>query len=150
MSTNREKFFRQELICGICLDLYKIPVTIACGHTFCKYCISEISLDSIVCPLCRKTHPRDALKVNIVLQNLVSALKEEDSANGRLEATTVNPHLNKIWWSTKISKVSDFWSNLDMLLFRPFPAEKNACFDAAGRPYRHGCCENLVRFRLTN
>ncbi|XP_073684587.1 E3 ubiquitin-protein ligase TRIM65 [Garra rufa] len=44
--------------CTICLDSFKIPVTIPCGHTFCKVCISKFwdSKDKdIHCPYCKLT-----------------------------------------------------------------------------------------------
>ena len=33
--------FEDELTCVICLDLLYQPVSIQCGHTFCKKCLNE-------------------------------------------------------------------------------------------------------------
>ena len=47
-----------DLTCSICLNLFHIPVTVTCGHTFCFACINNYgqkkNSDSIQCPLCRQ------------------------------------------------------------------------------------------------
>uniref|UniRef100_A0A8C5R3Y4 Uncharacterized protein n=1 Tax=Leptobrachium leishanense TaxID=445787 RepID=A0A8C5R3Y4_9ANUR len=47
---------RDEVTCSICLSIYTDPVTLACGHSFCRICIGEV-LDSqgmrrSSCPVC--------------------------------------------------------------------------------------------------
>nr|XP_046152897.1 E3 ubiquitin-protein ligase RNF135-like [Oncorhynchus gorbuscha] len=70
-----------SISCSICLDLLKDPVTISCGHSYCKGCIKEYwSLDDQKgihsCPQCRQTFtPRPALNRNILLAQLVEKLK---------------------------------------------------------------------------
>ncbi|XP_075062120.1 E3 ubiquitin/ISG15 ligase TRIM25-like [Mixophyes fleayi] len=68
---------RQELDCSICLNIYTDPVTLRCGHNFCRVCIDRV-LDTqegsgvYICPECRaefKKHP--ALIRNIPLCNIV-------------------------------------------------------------------------------
>ncbi|KAI5103514.1 tripartite motif-containing protein 65 [Silurus meridionalis] len=66
-----------SLTCTICLDRFKYPVTIPCGHTFCKGCISKhwdrleqggLQDASFNCPVCQKTFsPRPALNRNVSL-----------------------------------------------------------------------------------
>lgn len=69
--------------CSICLDLLKDPVTIPCGHSYCKGCIKGYwSLDDQKgihsCPQCRQTFtPRPALNRNILLAELVEKLKTD-------------------------------------------------------------------------
>ncbi|XP_040180991.1 E3 ubiquitin-protein ligase TRIM21-like [Rana temporaria] len=68
---------RKELECSICLDIYMDPVTLKCGHNFCRDCISR-ALDTqegsggYSCPECRqKVWDRPALQGNTTLRNIV-------------------------------------------------------------------------------
>ncbi|XP_053095107.1 E3 ubiquitin/ISG15 ligase TRIM25 isoform X2 [Pangasianodon hypophthalmus] len=71
-----------ELLCSICQTLLNDPVTIPCGHNFCKTCISthwKLAFSSICCPHCRSKFPsKPDLKTNTIL----CAIKE---------------HVEKVW-----------------------------------------------------
>ncbi|XP_073505341.1 E3 ubiquitin/ISG15 ligase TRIM25-like [Phyllobates terribilis] len=65
------------LDCSICLTLYTDPVTLRCGHNFCRACINQF-LDTqdwpgvYTCPECREEfQERPALMKNITLCNVV-------------------------------------------------------------------------------
>ncbi|KAM7382116.1 hypothetical protein PAMA_012809 [Pampus argenteus] len=69
-----------NLTCIICLDPFKVPVTIPCGHTFCKKCITahwDIKSKSDIgpqCPICNeKFLTRPVLKRNVSLSVLTEA-----------------------------------------------------------------------------
>ncbi|XP_073506455.1 E3 ubiquitin/ISG15 ligase TRIM25-like [Phyllobates terribilis] len=67
----------KDLECSICLTLYTDPVTLRCGHNFCRVCIDQvlnIKDESGVysCPECREEfQERPTLKRNITLRNVV-------------------------------------------------------------------------------
>ncbi|XP_075189604.1 E3 ubiquitin/ISG15 ligase TRIM25-like [Anomaloglossus baeobatrachus] len=65
-----------ELLCSICLSIFKDPVTLRCGHNFCQVCIDR-ALDTqdgsgvYSCPECREEfQERPALMRNINLHNV--------------------------------------------------------------------------------
>uniref|UniRef100_A0A8C2IFP0 RING-type domain-containing protein n=1 Tax=Cyprinus carpio TaxID=7962 RepID=A0A8C2IFP0_CYPCA len=76
------RFSQDELLCPVCLDLLKYPVTIQCGHSYCENCITdrwdqEDQMRVYSCPQCRQTFsPRPALARNTMLAELVEKLKK--------------------------------------------------------------------------
>ncbi|XP_069619147.1 E3 ubiquitin/ISG15 ligase TRIM25-like [Ranitomeya imitator] len=68
---------RKELECSICLTLYTDPVTLRCGHNFCRVCIDQFlntqdGSGDYSCPECREEfQERPTLKRNITLCNVV-------------------------------------------------------------------------------
>ncbi|NWR94861.1 TRIM7 ligase, partial [Furnarius figulus] len=54
-----------EASCPICLELFRDPVSIHCGHHFCRGCITrrwEWSTEGFPCPQCRETAPERSLR----------------------------------------------------------------------------------------
>ncbi|XP_075132595.1 E3 ubiquitin/ISG15 ligase TRIM25-like [Leptodactylus fuscus] len=68
---------RKELECSICLRLYTDPVTLRCGHNFCRVCIDQVlntqeGSGAYSCPECREEfQERPGLRRNIALNNIV-------------------------------------------------------------------------------
>ncbi|XP_063785117.1 E3 ubiquitin-protein ligase TRIM39-like [Pseudophryne corroboree] len=73
---------RQELDCSICLSIYTDPVTMRCGHNFCRVCIDHMLdtqeewKEAYTCPECRATsRRRPVLQRNITLCNIVGSFQ---------------------------------------------------------------------------
>ncbi|XP_073687267.1 tripartite motif-containing protein 16-like [Garra rufa] len=76
------RFSQDEFKCPVCLDLLKDPVSIQCGHSYCKSCITscwdqEDQMRVYSCPQCRHIFSlRPALATNTMLAELVEKLKK--------------------------------------------------------------------------
>lgn len=79
-----------ELKCCICQDNYDDPISLSCGHNFCRQCILSVfntcnddgrvnSQAALSCPVCREVHFISAntlsnMPVNLKLRNIVAAV----------------------------------------------------------------------------
>ncbi|XP_027732039.1 tripartite motif-containing protein 59-like isoform X2 [Vombatus ursinus] len=71
----------EELTCSICVEHLKDPVSIPCGHSFCRVCITELCdyykthvRGSVSCPICKKLFQKENISPNWVLAQLVPNL----------------------------------------------------------------------------
>ncbi|XP_056612449.1 uncharacterized protein si:ch211-281l24.3 isoform X7 [Triplophysa dalaica] len=67
--------------CSVCTEIFKNPVSIPCGHSYCKHCIEiywnkPTQAECYACPQCRKRfRDRPVLNVNVALSKLIEELK---------------------------------------------------------------------------
>ncbi|XP_053147571.1 E3 ubiquitin-protein ligase TRIM7-like [Hemicordylus capensis] len=70
---------QDEATCPVCLDFFTDPVTLDCGHNFCRACIAQCWGEPpavTACPQCRESfQPRD-VKPNRQLANMVAIAQE--------------------------------------------------------------------------
>ncbi|XP_073492363.1 tripartite motif-containing protein 6-like [Aquarana catesbeiana] len=85
---------REELSCSICLSLYKEPVSLKCGHNFCRDCIvtvldtQEKKATSYSCPECRKKYTeRPPLEKNRKLCNIVDNFRSAQQEDTEVSCT---------------------------------------------------------------
>uniref|UniRef100_A0A4W3GKT2 Uncharacterized protein n=1 Tax=Callorhinchus milii TaxID=7868 RepID=A0A4W3GKT2_CALMI len=69
---------RNEATCSICLEFYTDPVSLGCGHNFCRDCILQCwgtGQGSVSCPQCRQQIPQWSVRLNRTLSNVVESLQ---------------------------------------------------------------------------
>ncbi|KAH0630514.1 hypothetical protein JD844_013604 [Phrynosoma platyrhinos] len=69
----------EEATCPICLDYFKDPVTLECGHNFCQGCLTrcwEETEAEASCPQCREKIQQRHLRPNQQLANFVEITKK--------------------------------------------------------------------------
>ncbi|KAM8945865.1 E3 ubiquitin-protein ligase TRIM65 [Pelodytes ibericus] len=99
-SVSIEDFIKEKFSCGICLELFTMPLTLPCGHNFCQHCIHEIwdreeeIMAPVTCPVCRMAFDkRPEPKKNVNISAVVEQLREVENriplaSSRRLEKET--------------------------------------------------------------
>ncbi|XP_045675498.1 E3 ubiquitin-protein ligase TRIM50 isoform X2 [Phyllostomus hastatus] len=67
-----------RLQCPICLEVFKEPLMLQCGHSYCKDCLVSLSchLDSeLRCPVCRQEVDGSSSPPNVSLARVIEALR---------------------------------------------------------------------------
>ena len=58
--SEQSSVLQEELTCPVCLDLYRDPHLLPCGHNFCKTCLDRLKRQAdrgrLRCPECRDSH----------------------------------------------------------------------------------------------
>nr|XP_032630236.1 E3 ubiquitin-protein ligase TRIM11-like [Chelonoidis abingdonii] len=70
---------QEEATCPVCLEYFTEPVSLECGHNFCRACISQCwegSDTAASCPQCRQTVQQRNLRPNRQLANMVEITKQ--------------------------------------------------------------------------
>lgn len=79
---------KEEANCSICLEMMKEPVSIDCGHSYCRSCITDIcekkqpeavlSLcpDTFYCPQCRRPFQKESIRPNTQLHSIIEAARD--------------------------------------------------------------------------
>ncbi|XP_025031713.1 tripartite motif-containing protein 10-like isoform X2 [Python bivittatus] len=64
----------EEATCPLCLDYFKHPMGLACGHNFCRDCLAQLG-SAASCPQCRATVDPGSARPNQPLANVVCLVK---------------------------------------------------------------------------
>lgn len=78
-AANPVERLEDEIICVICMEYFKQPVMICCGHNFCESCIFcfwETSGPEPFCPRCECSIQDRTCQLNIPLANVTEIAKE--------------------------------------------------------------------------
>nr|XP_023959834.1 zinc finger protein RFP-like [Chrysemys picta bellii] len=75
---NPVESLQEEVTCPVCLEYFTDPVSLECGHNFCRACISQCwegSDTAASCPQCRETVQQRNLRPNRQLANVLEIAK---------------------------------------------------------------------------
>ncbi|XP_044868459.1 RING finger protein 112-like isoform X3 [Mauremys mutica] len=81
---------REDVTCSICLDVLNDPVSIECGHNFCRGCLAAhwhmVSAWGSQCPECRAPCSRDRMtpdtRLRALVEKITAPLREEMEPQG--------------------------------------------------------------------
>ncbi|XP_014909017.1 uncharacterized protein LOC106960437 [Poecilia latipinna] len=79
MATSSDFLSEDQFQCSICLDIFTDPVSMPCGHTFCKACLTRhwAGKQECQCPLCNNKFDKDLkLSVNTTFKEVVDNFKK--------------------------------------------------------------------------
>ncbi|KAM8751190.1 uncharacterized protein AB9X84_012841 [Acanthopagrus schlegelii] len=85
-----------QFLCSICLDVFTDPVTIPCGHNFCKTCITKHWDKNVLCqcPNCKKTfNTRPELQVNTFISEMAAQFRQ--SAQQKASSSSSEQQVSK-------------------------------------------------------
>ncbi|XP_034054600.1 E3 ubiquitin-protein ligase TRIM21-like [Gymnodraco acuticeps] len=85
-----------QFLCSICLDVFTDPVTIPCGHNFCKACISEHWDRNVPsqCPNCKDVfNIKPELRVNTFISEMAAQFRQ--SAQQKARSSSSEQHVVK-------------------------------------------------------
>ncbi|XP_048468620.1 E3 ubiquitin-protein ligase TRIM50 [Rhincodon typus] len=77
-----------HLLCPICLEIFKQPLMLQCGHSYCKNCIHSLSgnlASCFTCPVCRKAVDSRSSSPNVSLARVIDTLMVINGSSGDQE-----------------------------------------------------------------
>ena len=85
---------KEELTCKYCHEIYKDPITLACGETICKQHFYELTSNSssnkFMCPLCNQEILNQDLNVNKFIQKMVETELHKFEIDSKYKQTIEN------------------------------------------------------------
>ncbi|XP_047430705.1 nuclear factor 7, brain-like [Mugil cephalus] len=86
MSASNCLLTEEQLLCCVCLDVFTDPVTLPCGHNFCKSCIMEhLNFNSQrQCPMCKEhVEKKYKLRVNTFISEMAVQFRQSAGKKDR-------------------------------------------------------------------
>ncbi|XP_074472250.1 zinc-binding protein A33-like [Sebastes fasciatus] len=80
-----------DFTCPVCCEIFKDPVVLLCGHSFCKHCLKEWWRQSGLqtCPVCKEIFPMAQPPRNLSLRNLSDDLRQEKIKRANSESKDI-------------------------------------------------------------
>ncbi|TDH09773.1 hypothetical protein EPR50_G00091900 [Perca flavescens] len=87
-----------QFLCSICLDVFTDPVTIPCGHNFCKTCITDHYNINVKCqcPNCNKVfRTRPELRVNTFISEMAAQFRQSAQQKASSSSSSSEQQVSK-------------------------------------------------------
>ncbi|XP_056156848.1 E3 ubiquitin/ISG15 ligase TRIM25 [Lampris incognitus] len=89
---------QEELTCPVCLDVYRDPHLLPCGHNFCLTCLRRLKRQAergrFRCPECRDSHRiSTSFQKNFKLANIAEDFRRRGRAFTATASASTEPHL---------------------------------------------------------
>tara|TARA_E500000178_G_scaffold92332_1_gene91360 strand:- start:191 stop:682 length:492 start_codon:yes stop_codon:yes gene_type:complete len=81
-----KKNMEDTLTCPICLEIYKHPRNLLCGHSFCTTCLFMIKVNnSIICPICRNptTFSNQFSLIDLNVNNIIVSIIDNSNLDAK-------------------------------------------------------------------
>ncbi|KAL0964960.1 hypothetical protein UPYG_G00274920 [Umbra pygmaea] len=93
MASSSSVLSEEQFLCSICLDVFTEPVSIQCGHNFCKACIRTYwdGNDLCLCPMCKKTFDK---KPDLFINTFISEMADHFRKSVRKSNSNEELHPN--------------------------------------------------------
>uniref|UniRef100_A0A8C8RN87 Tripartite motif containing 50 n=1 Tax=Pelusios castaneus TaxID=367368 RepID=A0A8C8RN87_9SAUR len=82
-----------QLLCPICLEVFKEPLMLQCGHSYCKSCLGSLlcNLDQqVLCPECRQTVDCSTSSPNVTLARVIELINNAGDTDPNQESCPVH------------------------------------------------------------
>ncbi|XP_077675878.1 RING finger protein 112-like [Eretmochelys imbricata] len=90
---------REDVTCSICLNVFSDPISIECGHNFCRGCLaahwSQVSAQGHRCPECRASCSRNRMIPDTRVRNLVEKITEHLQEEPEPQGPGAQPELGR-------------------------------------------------------
>lgn len=128
---NNTNNINEELKCSICREYFKIPTSLSCGHTFCKYCIMKAKSHKDECPICRKEIKKIPEKNIIIEKAILNLLSPVEQNEYKDNVDKSKKEIKKLELDEYIDKKIHIFDSLEIFLNINKICGDNVCNHAA-------------------